>query len=66
MTCSCRSPTAGCRLPVRATPQALCKTILDLYGDPHPKNLDDLIRSVRDAVTDHNTTALLIDDATSR
>jgi len=44
----------------------LCKTILDLYGDPHPKNLDDLIRSVRDAVTDHNTTVLLIDDATSR
>jgi hypothetical protein len=42
----------------------LCKTILDVYGDPHPGNLDDLIRAVRDAVRDHNTTALLIDDVT--
>jgi len=57
-------PVAYCRLPVRATPKALCKTILDVYGDPHPGNLDDLIRSVRDAVRDHNTTALLIDDVT--
>ncbi len=57
-------PVAYCRLPVRATPKALCKTILDVYGDPHPGNLDDLIRSVRDAVRDHNTTALLIDDIT--
>jgi hypothetical protein len=30
----------------------------------HVENLDDLIRSVRDAVRDHNTTALLIDDVT--
>ena len=57
-------PVAYCRLPVRATPKALCKTILDIYGDPHPGNLDGLIRSVRDAVRDHDTTALLIDDVT--
>jgi AAA domain len=57
-------PVAYCRLPVRATPKALCKTILDVYGDPHPATLDDLIRSVRDAIRDHNTTALLIDDIT--
>jgi hypothetical protein len=57
-------PVAYCRLPVRATPKALCKTILDIYGDPHPSTLDDLVRSVRDAVRDHNTTALLIDDVT--
>lgn len=57
-------PVAYCRLPVRATPKALCKAILDVYGDPHPNNLDDLIRSVRDAVRDHFTTALLIDDVT--
>ena len=57
-------PVAYCRLPVRATPKALCKTILDVYGDPHPANLDGLIRSVRDAVRDHSTTALLIDDVT--
>jgi AAA domain-containing protein len=57
-------PAAYCRLPVRATPKALCKTILDVYGDPHPATLHDLVRSVRDAVRDHATTALLIDDIT--
>ena len=57
-------PVAYCRLPVRATPKALCKTILDVYGDPHPATLHDLVRSVRDAVRDHCTTALLIDDIT--
>lgn len=57
-------PVAHCRLPVRATPKALCKTILDVYGDPHPATLHDLVRSVRDAVRDHATTALLIDDIT--
>jgi len=57
-------PVAYCRLPVRATPKALCKAVLDVYGDPRPKNLDDLIRSVKDAVRDHSTTALLIDDVT--
>ncbi|MEV6867702.1 AAA family ATPase [Streptosporangium subroseum] len=57
-------PVAYCRLPVRAAPKALCKTILDIYGDPRPKNLDDLVRAVRDAVRDHDTTALLIDDVT--
>lgn len=58
------APVAYCRLPVRAAPKALCKNILDFYGDPHPRTLDDLIRSVRDAIRDHQTTALLIDDAT--
>ncbi|MCX5239026.1 AAA family ATPase [Streptomyces prunicolor] len=57
-------PVAYCRLPVRATPKALCKAVLDIYGDPHPKHLDDLIRAVKEAVRDHNTTALLIDDVT--
>ena len=57
-------PVAYCRLPVKATPKALCKTILDIYGDPHPSTLHDLVRSVRDAVRDHATTALLIDDIT--
>ena len=57
-------PVAYCRLPVRATPKALCKTILDVYGDPHPATLHNLVRSVRDAVRDHATTALLIDDIT--
>ena len=57
-------PVAYCRLPVRATPKALRKTILDVYGDPHPATLHDLVRSVRDAVRDHARTALLIDDIT--
>ena len=57
-------PVAYCRLPVRATPKALCKTILDVYGDPHPATLHDLVRAVRDTVRDHATTALLIDDIT--
>jgi hypothetical protein len=57
-------PVAYCRLPVKATPKGLCKTILDVYGDPHPSTLDDLIRSVRATVRDHCTTALLIDDVT--
>lgn len=57
-------PVAYCRLPVKATPKALCKTILDIYGDPHPATLHDLVRAVRDAVRDHSTTALLIDDIT--
>ncbi|MFE4176797.1 hypothetical protein ACFRR7_32940 [Streptomyces sp. NPDC056909] len=30
-------PVAYCRLPVRATSKALCKTILDIYGDPTPR-----------------------------
>lgn len=57
-------PVAYCRLPVKSTPKALCKTILDIYGDPHPSTLHDLVRAVRDAVRDHLTTALLIDDIT--
>jgi len=57
-------PVAYCRLPVKATPKALCKTILDIYGDPHPATLHDLVRAVRDAIRDHATTALLIDDVT--
>lgn len=57
-------PVAYCRLPVKATPKGMCRTILDVYGDPHPPTLDDLVRSVRDAIRDHGTTALLISDIT--
>jgi hypothetical protein len=38
-------PVAYCRLPVRATPKGLCKAILDIYGDPHPPTLHDLVRA---------------------
>ncbi len=57
-------PVAYCRLPVRATPKGLCKAILNVYGNPHPGTLDDLVRAVRDAIRDHHTIALLIDDIT--
>ncbi|WP_431782418.1 hypothetical protein [Streptomyces chumphonensis] len=43
-------PVAYCRLPVRATPKGLCKAILNVYGNPHPGTLDDLVRAVRDAI----------------
>lgn len=48
-------PVAYCRLPVRATPKGLCKAILNVYGNPHPGTLDDLVRAVRDAIRDHHT-----------
>ncbi|MFD4018493.1 AAA family ATPase [Streptomyces sindenensis] len=57
-------PVAYCRLPVKATPKALCASILDFYGAPHPKTLDGMIRAVRDSLRDHRTTALLLDDIT--
>jgi len=37
---------------------------MDIYGDVHPATKHDLIRATRDAVRDHRTTALLIDDIT--
>jgi hypothetical protein len=57
-------PIGYCRLPPKATPKGLCKVILDIYGDRHPGTQDDLVRATRDAVRDHRTTALLIDDIT--
>ncbi|MFE5964190.1 hypothetical protein [Streptomyces sp. NPDC056463] len=57
-------PVAYCRTLVRATPKALCATILDFYGAPHPKTLNGLIRAVKDSLRDHRTTALLLDDIT--
>lgn len=57
-------PVAYCRLPVRARPKALCQSILDVYGDPHPKTLHDLVRATRASLRGHRTTALVIDDVT--
>jgi hypothetical protein len=57
-------PVGYCRLPPRATPKGLCKIILDIYGDVHPATQHDLVRAAREAVRDHRTTALLIDDIT--
>ena len=52
------APVAYCRPPVKATPKALCKPILDFYGDPHPATLHDLIRAVATRSTTTRTTAL--------
>jgi hypothetical protein len=57
-------PVGYCRLPPRATPKGLCQVIMDIYGDVHPSTRHDLIRATRDAVLDHRTTGLLIDDIT--
>jgi hypothetical protein len=57
-------PVGYCRLPPRATPKGLCKTILDIYGEVHPATQHDLVRAAREAVRDHRTTVLLIDDIT--
>jgi hypothetical protein len=57
-------PVAYCRLPAKAAPKALCKSILDIFGDPHPKTLDDLIRATADSLHGHGTIALVIDDVT--
>jgi len=34
----------------------LCKTILDVYGDPHPATLHDLVRSGPAVVSSEKTT----------
>lgn len=57
-------PVGYCRLPAKAAPKALCKSILDIFGDPHPSTLDDLMRAVSGALRGHQTSALVIDDVT--
>jgi hypothetical protein len=57
-------PVGYCRLPAKATPKALCKNILSIFGDPHPKTLDDLMRATDAALRGHQTSALVIDDVT--
>ncbi|GAA1129262.1 AAA family ATPase [Kitasatospora arboriphila] len=57
-------PVVYCKTPVRATPKGLCQAILDFFGEPHPKTLHLLIRSVREALKAHRSTALILDDIT--
>jgi hypothetical protein len=44
------APVVYCKTPVRATPKGLCQAVLDFFGEPQPKALHLLIRSVRDAL----------------
>src|ERR1039457_6786326 len=58
-------PAVYVRTPVKATPISACQRILDFYGEPHKgMRLEDLIRTVKDAVFDHGTKAIVIDDVT--
>ena len=58
-------PAVYVRTPVKATPISACQRILDFYGEPHKgMRLEDLIRTVKNAVFDHGTKAIVIDDVT--
>jgi hypothetical protein len=58
-------PAVYVRTPVKATPISLCQRILHFYGEPYKgMRLEDLIRTVKDAVFDHGTKAIVIDDVT--
>jgi len=58
-------PVAYVRTPVKATPISACQRILDFYGEDHKgMRLEDLLRTVKQAVHDHGTKALAIDDIT--
>ena len=58
-------PAVYVRTPVKATPISACQRILHFYGERYQgMRLEDLIRTVKDAVFDHGTKAIVIDDIT--
>jgi AAA domain len=58
-------PVVYVRTPVKATPVSACQRILDFYGEDHKgMTLEMLLRTVRQAVHDHGTMAIAIDDIT--
>ena len=58
-------PVAYVRTPVKATPISTCQRILDFYGEDYKgMPLAALLRTVKQAVRDHGTKALAIDDIT--
>ena len=58
-------PAVYVRTPVKATPISACQRILHFYGEPcKGMRLEDLIRTVKDAVFDLGTKAIVIDDIT--
>ncbi|MGW7406825.1 AAA family ATPase [Streptomyces sp. NPDC054833] len=59
------APVAYVRCPVKATPISACQRILDFYGEDYKgMRLEDLVRTVKTAVVEHATKALVIDDIT--
>ncbi len=64
-TLDLHAPAVYVRTPVKATPISACQRILDFYGEPcKGMRLEDLIRTVKNAVFDHGTKAIVIDDVT--
>ncbi|MGH3293715.1 MAG: AAA family ATPase [Trebonia sp.] len=58
-------PVAYVRMPVKATPISACQRILDFYGEDYKgMTLAGLLRTVKQAIHDHGTKAVAIDDAT--
>ncbi len=59
------APVAYVRTPVKATPISTCQRILDFYGEDYKgMRQEDLIRTVKNAIYDHGTKALVLDDIT--
>ncbi|MEV7121234.1 AAA family ATPase [Kitasatospora griseola] len=59
------TPVAYVRCPVRATPISTCQRILDFFGEDHKgMRLEDLVRTLKDAIFAHGSKALVIDDIT--
>jgi hypothetical protein len=59
------APVAYVRTPVKATPISTCQRILDFYGeDCKGMRQEDLIRTVKTAIYQHSTKALVLDDIT--
>ncbi|MFJ2779418.1 AAA family ATPase [Kitasatospora sp. NPDC087315] len=59
------APVAYVRTPVKATPISTCQRILDFFGEDYKgMRLEDLVRTVKDAVFDHGCKALVLDDVT--
>jgi hypothetical protein len=58
-------PAVYVRTPVKATPVSACQRILRFYGERYQgMRLEDLLCTVKDAVFDHGTKAIVIDDVT--
>ncbi len=58
-------PVVYVRTPVKATPISACQRILDFYGEDYKgMTLAALLRTVKQAIGDHGTKALAIDDIT--
>src|SRR6266702_2008708 len=55
------APVAYVRTPVKATPISACQRILDFYGEDYKgMRQEDLIRTVKNAIYDHGTKALVL------